>query len=49
MRRQTTDWEEIFANDVTNKELVSQILQTVHNAYQHKNKQLNPQMGIRPK
>ena len=25
MKRQPTDWEKIFANDVTNKELVSKI------------------------
>ena len=49
MRRQPIDWEKIFANDMANKELVSKILQTVHDAYQHKNKQLNPQMGRRPK
>ena len=47
-KRQSTDWEKIFANDVTDKEFVSKIYK-VHYVLQHQNKQLNQQMVRRPK
>ena len=47
-KRQPTEWEKIFANDVTNKGLVSKIYkQLIH--LNIKNKQPNQKMGRRPK
>ena len=49
-KRQPTEWEKIFANDVTNKGLISKIyIQTVQAALCHNNKQPNQKMGRRSK
>ena len=46
MKRQPTEWEKIFANDMTNKELISNIYEQhiAHNIKKHK---LNLKMGRR--
>ena len=50
MKRQPTEWEKIFANDVTDKRLVSKIYRSAHAAQYQKNpKQHNQKMGRRSK
>ena len=46
MKRQPTDWEKIFANDVTDKEFVSKIYKQF---MMHQNKKPTQTMGRRPK
>ena len=49
-KRQPSEWEQIFANEATNKGLISKIdKQLTHAAQYQKNKQPNPKMGRRPK
>ena len=48
MKRQPTDWEKIFANNVINKGLNLQNIQTAH-ASQYQKKQTNGKMGRRSK
>ena len=36
MKRQLTEWEKIFANDATDKGLISQDIQTTHATQQQK-------------
>ena len=48
MKRQPTVWEKIFASDVTNRGLISQIYQQSIQL-NIKNKQPNQKMGRRPK
>ena len=47
MKRQPTDWEKTFANDLTGKGLVSKIYK--HLEGQHQSKQSTQQMCRRPK
>ena len=54
MKRQPTDWEKIFANNVTNKGLISKIHKQLiqlsnNNSNNNKNKQPNQKMDRRPK
>ena len=49
MKRQPSEWEKIFANEATDKRLISKNLQAAHAAQHQKNKQPNPKMGRRPK
>ena len=39
MKKQPTDWEKIFANDVTKKGLITKIYNSSHNSTTSKNKQ----------
>ena len=49
LKRQPSEWEEIFANEATDKRINLQNIQSTHAAQYQKNKQLNPKMGRRPK
>ena len=49
MKRHPSEWEKIFANEATDKGLISKNIQAAHAAQYHKNKQPNPKMGGRPK
>ena len=49
MKRKSSEWEEIIANEATDKGLISKIIQRVHAAQYYKNKQTNQKMGRRPK
>ena len=49
MKRQLSEWEKIFANEATDKGLISKNIQAAHAAQYQKNKQPNPKMGRRPK
>ena len=46
-KRQSTEWEKIFANDMTDKGLISKIYKQI--IQQQQNKKLNQKMGRRPK
>ena len=48
-KRQPSEWEKIFANEATDKELISKIIQAAHAAQYQKTKQPNPKMDRRPK
>ena len=45
-KRQPTDWEKIFANDVTDKEVISKIYKQPRHLIV--SKQTTPRMGRRP-
>ena len=51
MRRQPMDWEETFANDVTNEGLISKIFKQLvqFNNRENQNKQPSQKMDRRPK
>ena len=45
MKRQPTEWEKIFANKATNKELISQIYKQLMQLYVKKNKKKQSKTG----
>ena len=49
MKRQPSGWEKIFANEATDKGLISKNIQAAHAAQYDKKKQPDPKMGRRPK
>ena len=49
MKRQLTEWENIFANESTDKGLISKIYEQLLQLHTKKNKQPHPKMGRRSK
>ena len=49
VKRQTTEWKKIIANETTDKGLISKIYkQLIHTTQYQKNKQPNQKVGKRP-
>ena len=48
MKRQSSEWEKIIANEVTDKGLISKIYKTAHTTQYQKNKQPNQKVRKRP-
>ena len=49
MKRQPMNWERIFANDATDRGLISKIYEQTAHQYKRKTKQLNQKIGRRHK
>ena len=49
VKRQSSEWEKIIANERTDKGFISKIIQAAHTTQDQKNKQPNLKVGKRPK
>ena len=49
MKRQPSEWEKIIANEATDKQLISKIIQATYAAQFQKNKRPNQKIGQRTK